>query len=107
MAAAKKLEVEMVRHISGTLNGDPWPDKGDTVKLDTATAIHMVGAGHCVPVDEDAFAAAVEAATPAEENDEATTENSDQAGADGSDAAPAGTGEGDQAGADTQATPKA
>lgn len=61
------MKVEMRIAISGTRNGDPWPEPGGVIDLPTAEAEHMVSLGHARPVEKATAPAPASPSAPAPE----------------------------------------
>lgn len=54
--------VEMVAKISGTRNGEDWPNVGQRIELPDAEAVSLINAKCAVPVSGDVETAAVKTA---------------------------------------------
>jgi hypothetical protein len=43
------MRIRMLREMTGSRDGEPWPKKGETAELPTATAAHLVASGVAEP----------------------------------------------------------
>lgn len=48
------MKIRMLVDMPGARDGEPWPGKGETADLPTATAAHLVASGVAEAADEPA-----------------------------------------------------
>lgn len=75
---SKTTTITMLATISGSRNGEAWPQRGETISLPADEASHLIQAGLAAKGEVDADAAE----QPAEDTTEATAAASDQPDAD-------------------------
>jgi hypothetical protein len=46
------MRIRMLREMTGSRDGEPWPKKGETAELPTATAAHLVASGVAEPAEQ-------------------------------------------------------
>lgn len=47
------MKVKMLIEISGTIDGQPWPGRGETADLPDHIASDLIGNGHAIAIGKD------------------------------------------------------